>query len=133
MLIGGGQQNLLQKVELDRNIVQLFDRLLKETTQASVRTRDRRGAIPKGYTAVRAVEIMNATNWQTYTNRRDEIAKECRQVNARTDDAHWRDNLNGIIAGGNICERIAQMTTQPPLVKAANEFWFIHGTNHAAA
>lgn len=135
-MIGGKEQALLQKVNLDPAITQMFDRLLKETNMPAVRTRDRRGAVPKNYHAVKAIEVRNAANWATYTARRDEIARECRNSRGRTDDAYWRDNLNGLVltaSGIDWSARIAERTTQPTLMREANEVWMIHGTNPAAA
>lgn len=133
MLGGAGERRLLAKTEItDRTIVQHFDRLLKQSANA-VWTRDRRGGVPRSFSAVKAVQVLNATNWAQYVEKRDQISAECRRIGARHDKRHWQDNLNGLIATSELGEQIARLTDQPPLMAEANETWLLHGSSHAAA
>lgn len=128
------QQKLLAKTELhDPRVLDLFNDLIRHSTDARY-TRDRRGRpVPKGFTAVRAIQIMNAPTWSTYVRRRDRIGEECRSSRARHDERHWEDNLNGSTLCRDPARRIADYTQSPPLLDQANECWLLHGTSHAAA
>lgn len=117
----------------DRRILDLFRDILTKTIQAHVRTRDRRGGAPQKYSVKRAVQVMNATNWQTYVQRRDEIRQECKRLKVPYDDEHWQDNLNGPIMSMFIKDAIQAAGQPEPLVHEANEMWLLHGTTHAAA
>lgn len=133
MLAGAHQKKLLSKVELtDPQILRAFDQLLKRTANP-VWTRDRRGPVTRGFEAVRAVQVMNASTWSQYVERRDQIAQDCRRVRAPTDNRHWIDNLNGQPMTKDPFERITSLTDAPPLLEAANEMWLIHGTDHVGA
>merc|ERR1712100_434112 len=82
---------------------------------------------------VRAIQIMNADTWATYVQRRDDIAAECKRLRCRTDEAHWRDHLNGSLLTMRPAAAIAALTSAPPLLQDANEVWLLHGTSHAGA
>lgn len=128
-----GARKLLAKTPVqDPRLLALFDNLLKTTAQPHIRTRDRRGSAPKAFAAVRAVQIMNATNWQTYVQRRDEIANECRTLNVGHDPLHWQQNWNGEVASMFIKDAMRAHVTEP-LLSEANEMWLLHGTSPAAA
>lgn len=134
MIGGQGETKLLHKVELtDKSILKAFDQLLKSTAQPSVRTRDRKGAVPTSFTAVRAIEVRNALGWKTYAARRDEVIKDCRKIGTRHDEAHWRGNLNGLPLTQQYANEIARLIKAEPLQREANEVYMIHGTSHTAA
>eukprot|EP00929_Paragymnodinium_shiwhaense_P092045 TRINITY_DN51923_c0_g1_i1.p1 TRINITY_DN51923_c0_g1~~TRINITY_DN51923_c0_g1_i1.p1 ORF type:complete len:907 (+),score=176.64 TRINITY_DN51923_c0_g1_i1:78-2798(+) len=126
-------KKLLAKREItDPSFLQLFDRLLKETTN-TVWTRDRKGRVPHGFDAVRAVQVMNAPLWAKYAQRRDEIAAECAGQRVRFDAQHWQTDFNGQVMTLESANRVANAMHAPPLLPNANEFWFFHGTSHVAA
>jgi len=129
----GAGETPLQKVVLDSAVLQVFDRLLKETARPGLRTRDRTGAVPSSFTAVKAIEVRNARNWATYDKRRMEIAQQCRDLRVRTDEAFWTSQLNGTAMTATRCGQIAERTAMPPLMREANEMWLIHGCSQAAA
>merc|ERR1712141_842455 len=130
---GGGK--LLAKNEITNpELLRLFDQVLKSTAQPEIRTRDRRGSVPRTFTAVKAVQVMNASNWTAYLKRRDTIAQECRRIGARHDLTHWRDHLNGpIMCMNHLKGRNAALADAPALLTEANEVWLLHGTTHGAA
>lgn len=133
-MLASTEMGMLARTQItDRRVLGLFDKLLKETAHPDVRTRDRRGALPRSFTAVRAVQVMNADIWASYDKRRDEIAREVHRSRARTDDNFWKKNLNGLIEGQDKARSIAELTDAPALREDANEAWLLHGTSHAAA
>mmetsp|Transcript_74813 Transcript_74813/g.198755 ORF Transcript_74813/g.198755 Transcript_74813/m.198755 type:complete len:251 (-) Transcript_74813:128-880(-) len=134
-MIGASHARLLVKNEVsDPALLALFDQLMKATAQPTVRTRDRRGVLPKSFSAVRAVQVMNADVWKSYVNRRDEVAAQCRRAKARHDLRYWQDHLNGPIAAMDVLKnKIATMADTAPLMHEVNEVWLLHGTSHAAA
>jgi len=117
---------------MDPKLLALFDTLLKGTAQPTVRTRDRHGAAPSSYSVVKAVEVMNARNWQGYLERRDQVAQECKARWAPHGDDYWEDHLNGTIMSMFISE-VLQTYISEPLLPNANEMWLMHGTSHLAA
>lgn len=132
-MLASTETRMLAKTEItDRRVLSLFDKLLKDTAHP-VWTRDRRGAVPQNFSAVRAVQVMNADVWAGYDRRRDEIANECRRSAAGHGERFWTQNLNGPIEGQDISTAIAELTAAPPLRLEANEAWLLHGTSHAAA
>eukprot|EP00927_Polykrikos_kofoidii_P014071 TRINITY_DN16136_c0_g1_i1.p1 TRINITY_DN16136_c0_g1~~TRINITY_DN16136_c0_g1_i1.p1 ORF type:complete len:781 (+),score=151.24 TRINITY_DN16136_c0_g1_i1:334-2343(+) len=133
MLDGVAEKKLIARHELkDSSVLKAFDDMLKQTTHP-VWTRDRKGKVPKAFTAVGAVQVMNAGTWSAYARRRDEIAAECREVRCRSDDAHWEENLNGLPMTKESGSLIERLTSTPPMLKEANEIWLIHGTSHIGA
>ncbi|CAE8653065.1 unnamed protein product, partial [Polarella glacialis] len=126
---------LLAKNEItDRSLLAVFDNLVKQTAEPDVRTRDRRGGVPRSFTAVRAVQVMNAASWASYLQRRDEIVTQCQDLGARHDAAHWRENLNGdLLCKSFLKDTGVDLTSDTPLAPEANECWLLHGTSHAAA
>lgn len=126
---------LLAKNEItDRRLVSLFDDLVRSTAQPNVRTRDRRGLAPRSFAAVQVVQVMNATSWASYLQRRDEIARECRSLNARYDENFWLDDLNGELMSMTVLgSRTSSLNAATPLMTEVNECWLMHGTSHEAA
>merc|ERR1719195_2088966 len=133
-MLGTNQNKLLVKNEIhDRSLLTLFDDLLKRTANP-IRTRDRRGGIPRSFTVKRAVQVQNAPVWNEYVTRRDEIAAQCRKVGARHDLKYWQNQLNGSVMSMDVVKsKMGSMSDVPPLVADANEVWLLHGTSHAAA
>jgi len=134
-MIGTSEQKLLAKNEVrDAALLGLFDRLLKETAQPMIRTRDRRGSVPQSFSVVRAVQVMNGPVWKSYVGRRGEIAARCRRAGVRHDLRHWGEALNGPVMSMDVVRAGSSLLSGvPPLVAEANEVWLLHGTSHAAA
>ncbi|CAJ1348228.1 unnamed protein product [Effrenium voratum] len=129
-----GEGRLLAKREVtEPKLLRLFDGLVRSTALPSVRTRDRRGAVPRSFRAVRAVQIMNAGTWSSYARRRDVVAQDCAKLKARTDGGFWRDRLNGELLTAELTAAHPEVNAAEPLVPAANEVWLFHGTSHDAA
>eukprot|EP00927_Polykrikos_kofoidii_P053930 TRINITY_DN48446_c0_g1_i1.p1 TRINITY_DN48446_c0_g1~~TRINITY_DN48446_c0_g1_i1.p1 ORF type:complete len:941 (-),score=132.70 TRINITY_DN48446_c0_g1_i1:41-2791(-) len=133
-MLAAGQRKLLVKNEItDKAIINAIDRMLKSTAHPEIRTRDRKGAVPKSFSAVGAVQVMNAESWASFVRRRDEIAAACQRGKVPYDDAYWNSSYNGAVECSDQVEMITNFLSAPPLVKEANEFWLLHGTSHAAA
>ncbi|CAJ1419329.1 unnamed protein product, partial [Effrenium voratum] len=129
-----GEGRLLAKREVtEPKLLRLFDGLVRSTALPSVRTRDRWGAVPRSFRAVRAVQIMNAGTWSSYARRRDVVAQDCAKLKARTDGGFWRDRLNGELLTAELTAAHPEVNAAEPLVPAANEVWLFHGTSHDAA
>lgn len=129
----GGDRRLLAKTPLhDVAALLAADALLKQTIHA-VRTRDRKGRVPASFEAVSAVQVMNAANWRSYHQRRQDIEDECRRVGARTDERYWREALNGPLMTTPAALAFVRLTNAPGLQQGANEVWMLHVTSQVAS
>eukprot|EP00439_Symbiodinium_sp_Y106_P077962 s1492_g16.t2 len=132
---GGSKKKLLAKNKVtDSALLSSFAMLLRETTH-SVRTRDRTGGLPTRYELRGAVEVMNAAAWATYQQRRDGIVLDCERLpEASRQMENWQEALAGEpMTAAPVAGLARSSALRTDIQKQANEFWFFHGTSHAAA
>lgn len=129
---------MFKKADLDDPALkQLFQKLFDDT-KASIVTRDRAargaGAMPRGYRVQKIISVMNAESWQSYAERRDNIAQDCRLYPgcAPLSDTAWGD-WSGKIHTAPHGNAILEGAHLPSLSAGANEFLMFHGTNPEAA
>lgn len=117
----------------DPNVKGLFQRLFDKTT-ASITTRDRVGAVPRGYKVQRVVTVMNVESWFSYVKRRDEVSAQCQKFSAAApcSEKVW-DAWSGPIATSACSSDILEQLKIPALAGSANEFLLFHGTKPEAA
>ncbi|CAE7821191.1 TNKS, partial [Symbiodinium microadriaticum] len=135
LLAGGSKRKLLAKSKVtDSALLSSFAMLLRETTH-SVRTRDRTGGLPTRYELRGAVEVMNAAAWATYQQRRDGIVQDCDRLPEASRQAEsWQESLAGEpMTAAPVTGLARSSALRTDIQKQANEFWFFHGTSHAAA
>eukprot|EP00928_Gymnodinium_smaydae_P030693 TRINITY_DN22750_c0_g4_i1.p1 TRINITY_DN22750_c0_g4~~TRINITY_DN22750_c0_g4_i1.p1 ORF type:complete len:1241 (+),score=307.76 TRINITY_DN22750_c0_g4_i1:340-4062(+) len=135
-LIGDdAKEKMFGKLDLEDPMLKgLFQKIFDET-KAEITTRDRKGAVPRGYRVERIQTVMNAESWGSYLKRRDEIAEQCTHFDgaAPYSDDVW-DGWSGKVAtGSDSCEELLSRCKYPPLSKGANEFLMFHGTKPDAA
>lgn len=83
---------------------------------------------------MRAIEVMNAPAWASYSKRRDEILGQCKTKRTRHDSSYWQNDLNGaILSMEALAGRAGSLAPAMPLWPEVNEAWFLHGTSHVAA
>mmetsp|Transcript_126016 Transcript_126016/g.251554 ORF Transcript_126016/g.251554 Transcript_126016/m.251554 type:complete len:1282 (+) Transcript_126016:49-3894(+) len=117
----------------DEPVKALFQKIFNDT-KASIVTRDRVGAVPRGYTVEQIISVMNAESWGSYLKRVDVIGEECKKFPgaspcSRETWAGW----SGAIATQPCAEAILQAVRLPALQANANEFLMFHGTKPEAA
>jgi len=117
----------------DSLLVSMFQSIFDQTT-LHITTRDRTGAVPRGFKVHRITEVQNADSWSSYLKRRDEVALQCaRKVGvAPYPDSVW-NSWSGKVATLDRSQEILMNCQMPPLDPKANEFLMFHGTKPDAA
>ncbi|CAE7476318.1 TNKS2, partial [Symbiodinium natans] len=134
-LLRGSKKKLLAKNKVtDSSLLSTFAMLLRDTT-LSIRTRDRAGGLPSRYELRGAVEVMNAGAWATYQQRREGIVQDCAHLpEAAKQMENWQDALAGEpMTAAPVAGLMPSHALRTDMHQKANEFWFFHGTSHAAA
>eukprot|EP00927_Polykrikos_kofoidii_P023196 TRINITY_DN21428_c0_g3_i1.p1 TRINITY_DN21428_c0_g3~~TRINITY_DN21428_c0_g3_i1.p1 ORF type:complete len:1240 (+),score=181.34 TRINITY_DN21428_c0_g3_i1:201-3920(+) len=125
---------MFKQVDLnDVALKAIFQRLFDDTW-ASIVTRDRVGAVPRGFRVERIVSVMNAESWVSYLQRRDAITVQCGRFagSAPISGEAW-DAMSGVVATRRGTDGILLSCNMPPVVESANEFLMFHGTKPDAA
>lgn len=110
---------------------ELFQRMFDETN-AGIVTRDRAGAMPRGYRVEKIETVMNAESWGSYLKRTDAIADECKRFPGAAPVVDW-DSWSGPVATADLGRGILDEARLPALAGGSNEFLMFHGTKPEAA
>lgn len=133
-LVGDGKEKMFRKADLDGAEIKALFQKAFDDTKASIVTRDRVGAIPRGYKVEQIISVMNAEAWGSYLKRLDDVADQCKKFPGRAPcpDSTW-ESWSGKIATHAIAKEILSITGLPELATHANEFLMFHGTKPEAA
>jgi len=125
---------MFKKVEEGDDNLRILMQSLFDDTQAHIITRDRVGAVPRGYHVERIVTVKNVESWGQFSKRREEICNKCKRFvgAAPCPDQVW-DSWSGKVATSNRGKAVLQHCKLPELQKEANEFLMFHGTKPEAA
>eukprot|EP00746_Dinoflagellata_sp_MGD_P139076 gnl/MRDRNA2_/MRDRNA2_72600_c0_seq1.p1 gnl/MRDRNA2_/MRDRNA2_72600_c0~~gnl/MRDRNA2_/MRDRNA2_72600_c0_seq1.p1 ORF type:complete len:1125 (+),score=239.69 gnl/MRDRNA2_/MRDRNA2_72600_c0_seq1:297-3377(+) len=119
-------------------MVNAFQMLFDQTNRV-VRTRDRRGAVPKRLEVKDVEHVQNGKNYIDYMRRRENIRKVCQSKGTMR-----VDNIND----GSVCKTFAKFPngkqfhgiwqelegmSETPIDTSINEFYLFHGTKPEAA
>jgi len=125
---------MFKKVNVDSPEVQALFQQVFDETKVSIVTRDRVGAVPRGYKVEKIISVMNAESWGSYLKRVDDIGEECKKFpgSAPCAASTW-DKWSGQIMTQKRATEILNAVRLPPLSEKANEFLMFHGTKPDAA
>lgn len=125
---------MFRKVDIDNPVLRGLMQKMFDVTKASISTRDREGAVPRGYRVERIDSVMNADTWEKYIKRREKIVGECSKfATAAPCPKDLWDLYGGGIQAVEEGKAILAAANVPPLEENANEFLLFHGTKAEAA
>uniref|UniRef100_A0A7S2MVG3 Poly [ADP-ribose] polymerase n=1 Tax=Zooxanthella nutricula TaxID=1333877 RepID=A0A7S2MVG3_9DINO len=123
---------MFKKVDLKGDAMHgLFQQLL-DSTNAGIVTRDRAGAMPRGYRLEKVETVWNVDSWGLYMKRVDAIKEQCGRFEGAAPVKDW-SRWSGEVATATIGSQILSEAKLPPLMGSANEFLMFHGTKPEAA
>lgn len=112
---------MLSKQPMGDSFVPVFQQLLDDTFHA-VKTRDRKGGLPKRFVVTSVAEVKNAQYFVEYCARRSVIAAETDKL----DTALWTPG-DVTTTRSSACQHL------PELDRTLNEAWLFHGCTEKAA
>eukprot|EP00928_Gymnodinium_smaydae_P054419 TRINITY_DN38194_c0_g1_i1.p1 TRINITY_DN38194_c0_g1~~TRINITY_DN38194_c0_g1_i1.p1 ORF type:complete len:548 (+),score=132.94 TRINITY_DN38194_c0_g1_i1:145-1788(+) len=122
MLEGFGLR-LLQKTPIDDDVREELQKLLDDTFKA-VKTRDRKGRVPKRLCLTGAVEVQNANNWMEYVSRRSAIREDLQRLGDRASSVDVEELMT---------MQSTARANLPELDVDVREAWLFHGTSALGA
>jgi len=122
---------MLSKPDITGATKNLFQQLF-DVTKSQILTRDRAGAVPRGYQVEQVISVQNADSWSSYSDMLTKVTTDCSRVPSSAPIKDWT-SYNGQINTFALSQTILNKCNLPPLTANANEFLLFHGTKADAA
>lgn len=123
---------MFKKVDITGDSLTLqFQRLFDKTNLGLV-TRDRDGAMPRGYKVQKVESVWNVDSWSSYIGRLDAMTEQCKKFPGDAPVADW-SRWSGPLLTDKLGSDILAAARLPSLAAGANEFLMLHGTNPESA
>mmetsp|Transcript_37054 Transcript_37054/g.104028 ORF Transcript_37054/g.104028 Transcript_37054/m.104028 type:complete len:547 (+) Transcript_37054:1-1641(+) len=137
-----GEAKMFKKMDFGTEVERRMFQKLFDDTNLGILTRDR-GArdksglgakMPRAFQVTSVQMVMNAESWDSYSQRLDQVLKDCRRFPGAAPITRERwGEMSGELIPARSSAQILQAAHQPACNSEANEFLLLHGTKPEAA